>query len=45
VSERGARWLGRLVLALLLAGAAFPLYRAEEASFTPEATLFRAPSH
>ncbi|HEX6632186.1 MAG TPA: carbohydrate ABC transporter permease [Gemmatimonadaceae bacterium] len=44
MSERGARWRGRLVLALLLAGAAFPLYWAVVASFTPEAALFRAPS-
>ncbi|HEU4631289.1 MAG TPA: carbohydrate ABC transporter permease [Gemmatimonadaceae bacterium] len=44
MSDRTARWLGRLVLALLLAGTAFPLYWAVVASFTPEAALFRVPS-
>jgi ABC-type glycerol-3-phosphate transport system permease component len=38
------RWLAGVVLAVLVAFAAFPFYWALVASLTPEATLFREPS-
>jgi ABC-type glycerol-3-phosphate transport system permease component len=41
---KGSRILARVVLVALLLFAIFPFYWALVASFTPEATLFRAPS-
>jgi trehalose/maltose transport system permease protein len=38
------KWWPSLVLALLVAASAFPVYWAVVASFTPEARLFQAPS-